>query len=176
MACSWLRDRSDPAAARWNRGAARHWRPCPRGLAALPRVDVPLLPYAPMGVSRLRAVLNGGGQVGEAACAIAESARGGESCRCCRNWSIEIEKVGHGVVMTMGKGGVGKTTVASAIAVELAHRGHRVHLSTTDPAAHLSQHRRRRRSAVCSVSRIDPAVETRRYSEQVIGKGRCNSG
>ena len=50
----------------------------------------------------------------------------------------ELEKMGHGVVMTMGKGGVGKTTVASAIAIELAHRGHPVHLSTTDPAAHLA--------------------------------------
>jgi arsenite-transporting ATPase len=81
----------------------------------------------------------------------------------------EIEKAGHGVVMTMGKGGVGKTTVASAIAVELAHRGRRVHLSTTDPAAHLTS---TLGAAVpgLSVSRIDPAVETRKYSEQVMTK------
>ena len=46
--------------------------------------------------------------------------------------------MGRGVVMTMGKGGVGKTTIAAAIAVELAHRGHMVHLSTTDPAAHIA--------------------------------------
>ena len=45
----------------------------------------------------------------------------------------------HGtkLIFTMGKGGVGKTTVASAIAVGLAEKGHRVHLTTTDPAAHL---------------------------------------
>jgi arsenite-transporting ATPase len=81
----------------------------------------------------------------------------------------EIEKAAHGVVMTMGKGGVGKTTVASAIAVELAHRGHRVHLSTTDPAAHLTY---TIGAAVpgLSVSRIDPAVETRAYREQVVAK------
>ena len=71
--------------------------------------------------------------------------------------------------MTMGKGGVGKTTVASAIAVELAHRGHRVHLSTTDPAAHLS-YTIGTAVAGLSVSRIDPAVETRMYSEQVMAK------
>ena len=71
--------------------------------------------------------------------------------------------------MTMGKGGVGKTTVASAIAIELANRGHRVHLSTTDPAAHVA-------STVggavpnLSVSRIDPAVETREYTEAVLAK------
>jgi arsenite-transporting ATPase len=77
--------------------------------------------------------------------------------------------MGRGVVMTMGKGGVGKTTVAAAIAVELAHRGHPVHLSTTDPAAHVA-------ATVdgtvpgLSTSRIDPAVETRRYTAQVIAK------
>jgi arsenite-transporting ATPase len=81
----------------------------------------------------------------------------------------EIEKAGHGVVMTMGKGGVGKTTVASAVAVELAHRGHRVHLSTTDPAAHLS-YTIGTGAAGLSVSRIDPALETSRYSQRVIAK------
>ena len=71
-----------------------------------------------------------------------------------------------------GKGGVGKTTIAAAIAVELAHRGHPVHLSTTDPAAHIE-------SALdgdlagLTVSRIDPEVETRRYMENVMAtKGR----
>lgn len=69
----------------------------------------------------------------------------------------------------MGKGGVGKTTIASAIAIELAHRGHPVHLSTTDPAAHLA-------ATVggsvpnLSVSRIDPATETREYTEAVLAK------
>ncbi|MEX0616014.1 MAG: TRC40/GET3/ArsA family transport-energizing ATPase, partial [Methylophaga sp.] len=45
----------------------------------------------------------------------------------------------HGLVMLMGKGGVGKTTMAAAIAVELAHRGFPVHLTTSDPAAHLTE-------------------------------------
>ena len=44
---------------------------------------------------------------------------------------------GTKLIFTMGKGGVGKTTVASAIAVGLVEKGHRVHLTTTDPAAHL---------------------------------------
>ena len=50
-------------------------------------------------------------------------------------WSTTWRRDGHGLVMCMGKGGVGKTTVAAAIAVALAHRGHEVHLTTTDPAA-----------------------------------------
>ena len=49
-----------------------------------------------------------------------------------------------GVLMTMGKGGVGKTTIAAALAIALARRGRAVHLSTTDPAAHLDRCPRRR--------------------------------
>jgi arsenite-transporting ATPase len=81
----------------------------------------------------------------------------------------EIESAGRGVVLTMGKGGVGKTTIASAIAIELARRGHVVHLSTTDPAAHVAVTVGERVSNL-SLSRIDPAVETRLYTEAVIAK------
>ena len=62
---------------------------------------------------------------------------------------------GHGLIMLMGKGGVGKTTIAAAVAVELASRGYDVHLTTSDPAAHLTE-----TLAGClpqlTVSRIDP--------------------
>ena len=50
----------------------------------------------------------------------------------------EIAAAGHGLVMMMGKGGVGKTTIAAAVAVALAERGLPVHLTTSDPAAHLT--------------------------------------
>jgi len=74
---------------------------------------------------------------------------------------------GRGVIMTMGKGGVGKTTIAAAIAVALAGRGHRVHLSTTDPAAHVV---RTLGTAVenLTVSRIDPQAETSAYVKEVL--------
>jgi len=79
----------------------------------------------------------------------------------------EIAADGHGLVMVMGKGGVGKTTIAAAVAVELAARGHEVHLTTTDPAAHIAvtvdanvEH--------LEVSRIDPRVETERYRQHVL--------
>lgn len=75
---------------------------------------------------------------------------------------------GHGVILAMGKGGVGKTTVAAAIAVGLAERGFRVHLSTTDPAAHLAATIASNVLANLSVSRIDPAVETAKYSSEVM--------
>lgn len=79
----------------------------------------------------------------------------------------EIAESGHGLVMVMGKGGVGKTTIAAAVAVELATRGHEVLLTTTDPAAHVA---RTIESEIphLHMSRIDPKVETERYREHVL--------
>lgn len=79
----------------------------------------------------------------------------------------EIEKTGHGLIMLMGKGGVGKTTMAAAIAVELAARGHAVQLTTSDPAAHLAD-TLRGDTANLTLSRIDPVAETERYRQHVL--------
>lgn len=73
----------------------------------------------------------------------------------------------HGLVMLMGKGGVGKTTLAAAVAVELAHRGLPVHLTTSDPAAHLSETLNGTLDNL-TVSRIDPHTETERYRQHVL--------
>jgi arsenite-transporting ATPase len=79
-----------------------------------------------------------------------------------------LAKPGHGVILAMGKGGVGKTTVAAAVAVGLAERGFRVHLSTTDPAAHLAATVASNALPNLTVSRIDPTAETARYSSEVM--------
>lgn len=79
----------------------------------------------------------------------------------------EIARDGHGLVMLMGKGGVGKTTLAAAVAVELAHRGLPVHLTTSDPAAHLAE-TLDGSLANLTVSRIDPHAETERYRQHVL--------
>ncbi|GAA4287970.1 arsenical pump-driving ATPase [Georgenia daeguensis] len=79
----------------------------------------------------------------------------------------ELAGQGHGLVMLMGKGGVGKTTVAAAVAVALAERGLPVHLTTTDPAAHLTE-TLAGSVANLEVSRIDPEVATRTYRETVL--------
>jgi arsenite-transporting ATPase len=79
----------------------------------------------------------------------------------------EIAADGHGLVMLMGKGGVGKTTLAAAVAVALAERGLPVHLTTSDPAAHLSETLMGARDKL-TLSRIDPHTETERYRQQVL--------
>ncbi|MDQ0214023.1 arsenite-transporting ATPase [Oikeobacillus pervagus] len=75
------------------------------------------------------------------------------------------------LIFTMGKGGVGKTTVASAIAVGLVEKGHRVHLTTTDPAAHLEyQFQSNQVNQNLSISCIDPKVEVEKYKAEVVAK------
>lgn len=73
----------------------------------------------------------------------------------------------HGLVMLMGKGGVGKTTLAAAIAVQLAHRGLPVHLTTSDPAAHLAETLEGSFPNL-SVSHINPQEETARYRQHIM--------
>lgn len=85
----------------------------------------------------------------------------------------DITADGHGLVMLMGKGGVGKTTLAAAVAVELAHRGLPVHLTTSDPAAHLAQTLDGTLDNL-TVSRIDPHEVTERYREHVLSTKGVN--
>lgn len=137
----------------------------PEELARIPRLSIPLLPYAPMGIGRLRALFDGAPAV--TACADKPARPIGKPPLA--GLIDGIERSGKGVILTMGKGGVGKTTMAAAIAVELAYRGHSVHLTTTDPAGHVQ-------TAIGTsvkglrVSRIDPAVEIRNYTTEVVAK------
>ncbi|MEH6948730.1 arsenical pump-driving ATPase [Bacillus sp. JJ634] len=79
------------------------------------------------------------------------------------------------LIFTMGKGGVGKTTVASAIAVGLVEKGHRVHLTTTDPAAHLDyQFQSNHLNQNLTISSINPKVEVEKYKAEVLAKSSEN--
>lgn len=163
-------DPSDPSARALEARGHAAIAEMPAGLSQLQRVEVPLLAFAPIGASNLRSVFAPDvGAVG----ACQSASRDGFDLPSLASLIDQIEGLGRGVVMTMGKGGVGKTTVAAAIAVELAHRGHRVHLSTTDPAAHVA-------AAVgdripnLEISRIDPAAETGKYSQEVLDRAGPN--
>ncbi|WP_066059726.1 arsenical pump-driving ATPase [Robertmurraya korlensis] len=72
------------------------------------------------------------------------------------------------VILTMGKGGVGKTTIASAIAVGLVEKGHKVHVTTTDPAAHLEFVFDNQEYPDLTISRIDPKHEVEKYKQEVL--------
>ncbi|TWD91638.1 arsenite efflux ATP-binding protein ArsA [Neobacillus bataviensis] len=75
------------------------------------------------------------------------------------------------VIFTMGKGGVGKTTMASAIAVGLVEKGHKVHLTTTDPAAHLEfVFQNSDLNDQLTISRINPTEEVAKYKAEVLSK------
>jgi arsenite-transporting ATPase len=155
---------NDPIAAALETRGRAALEDMPAGLRSLPRTDIPLLPFGLVGVDALRQMGTGGNPAPARVEAAADSVEHGETL----NQLVEqIAARGKGVVMTMGKGGVGKTTLAVRIATQLARAGHRVMLTTTDPAAHVDA-AARERPATLHVTRIDPAEETRRYTEEVL--------
>jgi arsenite-transporting ATPase len=141
----------------------------PAGLAGLPRTHTPFLPRGTVGLDSLRAMGLAEAPPPVAAAPPAKIALPGGL----EALVAEIAAAGHGVVMTMGKGGVGKTSIAAAIAVALARQGHPVTLSTTDPAAHVQD-------AVegdvpgLTVTRIDPDREVALYRDEVLAKAGEN--
>lgn len=137
----------------------------PAGLGTLSRTEVPLRPWAPLGVANIRALLGGGDAV-----IPAEPAAHGPTSHGVSSLGAlvdQLARTGHGVILTMGKGGVGKTTIAAALAAELARRGFPVHLTTTDPAAHVAAAMGDVTPGV-RVSRIDAVYETAAYADEVL--------
>lgn len=84
------------------------------------------------------------------------------------------------VIFTMGKGGVGKTSIASAIAVGLTEKGKKVHLTTTDPAAHLDYiFKDNSKKENLTISSVDPEKEVEKYKQEVLeqaGKDQDEEG
>jgi len=82
----------------------------------------------------------------------------------------DLYKNNKKVILTMGKGGVGKTTIAAAIALALNEKGQKVHLATTDPADHLKYIISERENL--TISYIDEDKELESYREEVLGKAK----
>jgi len=161
---------ADPLAAALRSREAQALEGMPDGLRSLPQERVALQPRNMVGVAALRALVAPAGD----GLPISDANVAGQlpALPALASLIDQIEQEGHGLVMVLGKGGVGKTTVAAAIAVELASRGNDVHLTTTDPAAHLSMTLEAALpEALASrlvVDRIDPEVERDRYREHVL--------
>ena len=141
----------------------------PENLANLPRSQLYLKPFNLVGLEALRELFT----ESEASMSLPTTTLNTLDLPKLASLVDELSLTGKGLVMTMGKGGVGKTTVAASVAVSLAKRGHKVHLTTSDPAAHLS-YTLDGSLPNLQVSRIDPKVETERYRRFVLenqGKG-----
>jgi arsenite/tail-anchored protein-transporting ATPase len=135
----------------------------PASLKDLPRDDVPLRSFDMVGLDALRNVLN----ATPSRLSVAQDVQSVPDIPHLDKLVDDIAQGGSGLVMVMGKGGVGKTTIAAAIAVGLVQRGHSVHLSTTDPAAHIAVTVDGQMEGL-KVDRIDPKAETQVYIEKIM--------
>ena len=135
----------------------------PADLKLIPSNVVPLRPIDTIGLSALRALLS------DAPAVVSKISISSEPINAEKFSSLveDLSKQDHGLIMVMGKGGVGKTTVAAALAIGLIGKGKSVHLSTTDPAAHITETLREQVVGL-QVSRIDPKVETQRYIDKIM--------
>lgn len=150
----------------------------PNNLKTLPLNLFPLLPYNVLGIVKLRSLFNT-----ELQKSISENnlLKSETSIQVLKGIDQLVDELSanqkYGLIMTMGKGGVGKTIAASAIAVLLAKKGFEVLLTTTDPAAHIQDFIEQlgELPSTLTVERIDPKLETKRYTEKILehkGQGK----
>jgi arsenite-transporting ATPase len=164
-------DESDPFAQKMKEMADHTLENMPARLKEMKQITFPLRPYNLLGVEKLRKVFEPLDK---------EEIKNNSGSILTEDYESDfpgleemvkdiINDKDHGLVMTMGKGGVGKTTVAAAIALRLAQKGFPVHLTTTDPAAHLMDHLGDMKLPDnLEVNRIDPHAEKKAYIEKVL--------
>jgi arsenite/tail-anchored protein-transporting ATPase len=142
-------------------------RALPDGLRGMPVAGVPLAALQLTGVPALRALASGQTVAEREADVETDDA----PLPALGQLVDELAQGRPGAVLVMGKGGVGKTTIAAAVAVGLARRGHEVHLSTTDPAGRLADVLADDAPEHLTVSRIDPAAELARHTARRLAAG-----
>ncbi|MGE6363826.1 arsenical pump-driving ATPase [Bacillus paramycoides] len=135
-------------------------------LKNLPAYEIPLVPFNVTGIENMRKLVQPMEDL-----SISNEEANTVSIPSLQTLITNLSESGKRVIFTMGKGGVGKTTVASAIAVGLAEKGHHVHLTTTDPAAHIDYVMHGEQGNI-TISRIDPKVEVENYRKEVIEQAK----
>jgi arsenite-transporting ATPase len=161
----------DPLALAVERRGAQALASMPAELTVLPQSRIQLRRRNIVGLETLRAFL--AEAPGEAGDAPEASVALPPSLMPLHSLVDALAAADTGIVMVMGKGGVGKTTVAAAVAVALASRGKTVHLTTTDPAQHL--HETLPESVPnLRVTHIDPKEEVRRYREKTVEAAKAS--
>ncbi|HDR7671355.1 Arsenite translocating ATPase [Bacillus cereus] len=135
-------------------------------LKSLPTYEIPLVPFNVTGIENMRKLVQPMENL-----SISDEETNIISIPSLQTLITNLSESGKRVIFTMGKGGVGKTTVASAIAVGLAEKGHHVHLTTTDPAAHIDYVMHGEQGNI-TISRIDPKVEVENYRKEVIEQAK----
>jgi arsenite-transporting ATPase len=154
-------DAGDPVARAMERRGAEALADMPTELRRLPRADIRLKSGQLIGVDALRGLLGPGDLPTAAATVPSITMRQGID-----DIVTALARQSSGLIMTMGKGGVGKTSVATDIALALARRGKKVFLTTTDPAAHAAAVDEA--PAGLEIGRIDPVAEVERYRAEVM--------
>lgn len=164
-------DNSDPFAAKLAFLMKQSINEMPDRLKQLPHYHFPLRPWNLLGIEKLRQVFEplDEDEIKDAAKSILSEHTEAVLPNINDLVNDLSENKDHGLIMTMGKGGVGKTVIAAAIAMKLAQKGYPVHLTTTDPAAHLIDY-------LDDVSipqnlelnRIDPHAEKQAYIERIL--------
>lgn len=158
-----LADASDSVAVTLRERNMKALAGMPHSLTLLPRTELPLRGSELVGVPALSAFFSPERSIQVAANATLSTLLPAQLAELIDKLAI----MPGGVIMTMGKGGVGKTTLAVTIATALAKLGKPVHLTTTDPAAHIALTIGEPPSGM-RVSRVDPEVETKAYRNEVL--------
>jgi arsenite-transporting ATPase len=181
---------NDPVAAAFHKQQEQALEQMPDALKQLPSTELPLLAVSLVGIEGLRYLaaqlqIPDGQFVAVSYDPTAQEMTSGDSPHILTGLQPVVDDLAkhkRSVIMVMGKGGVGKSTVASAIALALAEAGHKVRLSTTDPAAHLNLVLEGAGSDIgdrFTVSRIDPGAEVAAYRSEImktVGSGLDEDG
>ncbi|QNM10170.1 arsenical pump-driving ATPase [Wansuia hejianensis] len=139
----------------------------PEELKSMQQYEIPLRAYNITGIDNVRAMLTEDRHI------LRDEKINAEHLHSLTDIVDELNAQNKKVIFTMGKGGVGKTTVAAAIALGLSKCGKKVHLTTTDPAAHLKFVLEEQNGI--TMSHIDEAAELKKYQNEVLAKAQENN-